>query len=243
MSGFRSRFPTVTPWTTDQDLPDIVFRPCFTVVAGALEPAGPAGAARRQAARPGRCVPARREPAPRRDGSGAQVGGATARLALPQVTDAEGERGGSGPAATVDRRTGGPRAGDGDSPQPPLAFWRPCRASFPRRPGRRPIPPLISHIHPTGRDRTPGPGDSSVTRTPGGRAAAGQVGFAGGNSGADRGFHTWTSRMIARPVLAGRTGRARCEAIPGPGWPAWSRLRGAGLYPFRHVPVTVEPGG
>jgi hypothetical protein len=32
MSGFRLRFPTVTPWTTDRDLPDIVFRACFAIV-------------------------------------------------------------------------------------------------------------------------------------------------------------------------------------------------------------------
>jgi hypothetical protein len=243
MSGFRSRFPTVTPWTTDQDLPDIVFRPCFTAVAGALEPAGPAGAARRQAARLGRCVPARREPAPRRDGSGAQVGAATARLALPQVTGV-----GAGGAARVQpaRWTSarGPRAGDGDSPQPPLAFRRACRASSPPGAGA-PAHTAPHQSHPSHRSR-PGPGGRVTLLLPG-RPVAGRRlvrwGSRAGNSGADRGSHTRTSRMIARPVLAGRTGRARYEVIPGPGWLAWSRLRGAGLYPFRHVPVTVEPGG
>jgi hypothetical protein len=50
MCGFRSRFPTVTRWTTDQDLPDIVFRRCFTPVASEFAPACPAAAARRLAA-------------------------------------------------------------------------------------------------------------------------------------------------------------------------------------------------
>ena len=87
MSGFRSRFPTVTRWTTDQDLPDIVFRPCFTLAAGEFAPACPVGAARRLAA------PARRGAA---NVSGPGQAGAApvpeaARLALLQVTQLAAE--------------------------------------------------------------------------------------------------------------------------------------------------------
>ena len=51
MSGFRSRFPTVTPQTTDLDLPDIVFRPCF--IPGISTRAGRPGQAAHGAARTG----------------------------------------------------------------------------------------------------------------------------------------------------------------------------------------------
>ena len=105
MSGFRSRFPTVTRWTTDQDLPDIVFRPCFTSVAGGRVPACPPG--RRNA--PGGAARAATAGAPRARSRAGRIGrctvGAATRLALPQVTDRTGGRAGQIQRA---QRTGTP---------------------------------------------------------------------------------------------------------------------------------------
>ena len=157
MSGFRSRFPTVTRWTTDQDLPDIVFRPCFTPAASEPVPGRPSTAARRLAA------PARRSAAyPSGAGqAGRSPGGAAARLASLQVTeltagwlglirrvpqaradgrDPRGERGGTSPGRGRGRRRG------------PLA----APAAAP--PGRCPPQSRPPHRHRAGPG--PGPGGS-----------------------------------------------------------------------------------
>jgi hypothetical protein len=168
MDGFRSRFPTVTPWTTDRDLLDIVFRPCFTSVVSERGPACPSGAETRPAARPGRRPPTRRGPDPGRGGSGP---GPAARSNASRVSAGHGHGGADGSARVQRARrtsTSGPRAGDHDPP-------RSSGGSPENRPRQftveglehRPIPTLISHIPPTSSDRAAGPATLRVTGTPG----------------------------------------------------------------------------
>ena len=164
MSGFRSRFPTVTPWTTDQDLSDIVFRPCFISVVSEFVSPCPAGGARRPAARPGRCPPACRGLTPRPGGSGAGPRPwphfSRCRRSQDMVR---------GPARPSPGRAAGRRTAD-RAPltttrrDHPLAFRTAHRARSAWRPGRRPTPPLISHIHPTGSRWGQGPVALHVTR-------------------------------------------------------------------------------
>jgi len=199
MSGFRSRFPTVTPWTTDQDLSDIVFRPCFRSVVSEFAPAGRLapqdavrcgpGGARRPAASP---LGERADRAPER------WRGSTSRVAT-------GHRHGgrAGPPkswAHGESAHRGARTADDDPVRSPAGLPVTRRASSASRPGPRSRPPLISHIHPTGGDRTAGLPTLSRDR------------------------HPIPSR----------------DRHPSPGG---GGRRSAGLYPFRHVRVTVEPGG
>jgi hypothetical protein len=167
MSGFRSRFPTVTPWTTDQDLPDIVFRPCFTSVVSEFVP-GPSGCAAGAPKWRGPGAACRPAASPLRGGADqARTADVAASLALPQVTEHDERPAGPSPARTVNRRTGDHAPMTTIRRDHPLAFRTARRASSPSRPGRRPTPPLISHSHPTGSDRAAGPAALHVTGTPG----------------------------------------------------------------------------
>jgi hypothetical protein len=85
---------------------------------------------------------------------GHRTTGPGARLTLPQVTNMVREPAGPGPART--RWPGPPGA---DAPvtatgrDHPLALRRARCARSPSRPGRRPTPPLIDHIHPASSGR------------------------------------------------------------------------------------------
>ena len=150
MSGFRSRFPTVTRWTTDQDLPDIVFRPCFTPAVSEPVPGRPSTAAGRLAA------PARQGAAyPSGAGqAGRSPGGAAARLASLQVTELAADWLG------LIRRVSQPRA-DGRDPRDqhggtsPGAGERqtPGTAGHPGGGAARHVPPSVTSASPA-----PGPG-------------------------------------------------------------------------------------
>jgi hypothetical protein len=196
MSGFRSRFPTVTPWTTDPDLPDIVFRPCFTTVVSELVPACPSGAAK---ALSGRCPDGagRAAASPPRGGAARAPGGRRASA----TRAAAGHRHRGRPGRLRSGAHGEPTAPEDRAPVAAarrgylLAFRRACHARSLSRPGAGPYRP------------------SSVPIIP--------------------------------PVAAGPRARSssgdRHARAAGPGLVTGGP--GGGLYPFRHVPVTVEPGG
>jgi hypothetical protein len=209
MSGFRSRFPTVTPWTTDQDLPDIVFRPCFTPVVSELGRACSSGAATRLATQSGRPPEGRREPGPGRGGSGAGPVARVTCLTFPQVTDMAARRAGSSPARTVNRHIGDRPAVRATRRSHPLAFRGTRRVSSPSRPERHPTPPLISHIHPAGSDRAAGRAALHVTGTPrrqdGGlsRGVAGRICCAGSGFRTTNYLHDHPAGMAAGPVGQG----------------------------------------
>ncbi len=106
MSGFRLRFPTVTPWTTDRDLPDIVFRACFLNVVTEQGWAGPGGASRGRADElPGI--------GRRASGPGRWTGSVAARGTFLQVAEGCGGRGVAplGLWASSDGHAWGPRRG------------------------------------------------------------------------------------------------------------------------------------
>jgi hypothetical protein len=145
MSGFRSRFPTVTPQTTDLDQPDIVFRPCFASGDPGPAPDGPAGAPRGRADRPGGSPRPAAGQAGRRAGVGrdrgrggpdpVRAGHSMVRVTLPGALAGSG---GPGQAACE----AGPGAGRPGAP--PV---RACTEGVPSRPRDRagnPGPPVTS---------------------------------------------------------------------------------------------------
>jgi hypothetical protein len=149
MSGFRSRFPTVTPWTTDQDLSDIVFRPCFTSVVNEFAPACLVGTGRRHVARPGRCLPARREPTAGRGGS---APGPVTRKHASRCHRSQrlmGGRAGPSPARPVNRPTSDHPPVTAIRRSHPLAFGGPAATVHRRGRGAGPrYPSLVTFTPP-----------------------------------------------------------------------------------------------
>jgi hypothetical protein len=196
MSGFRSRFPTVTPWTTDQDLPDIVFRPCFMAIVNELEPARPSGAARHRAGPPGRRRPAPREPAP---GGTDRTPGPAARERDSRWHRSQERRRAVRPGSGAHGRQAdrGPRAGRDDAPRSrPGLPEDPPRARSPSRPRRGPYRPSSVTFIPRVVTR-PRAGNSARGRYPreAGRRLVTRE-FAGRNRCAGGGFRTRTSCVI-----------------------------------------------
>ncbi len=126
MSGFRSRFPTVTPWTTDQDLPDIVFRACFATVSRVEASAGPPGpgGAPGPAALSVRRTPARAG----RHGAGRAARGVL--IVSVQVAGAGRRQSGPGPACSVSRGRPGRVPGRPAAPRGPSSRAGPRRARW-----------------------------------------------------------------------------------------------------------------
>ena len=174
MSGFRSRFPTVTPQTTDRDLPDIVFRICFRHVASRPPPGPPrpgcggrGGQGQSSAVCPG-CGPSWGQLDPR-------------HAALGRVSAGRGAARPAGPGSAAGRRgraRGTPEglgAGPGGRGTPPpaalrvlLATWR--RAGATSRLASHSIP--AGHLRAGARPRLFRPAQGGAGRSTEGRGGA-----------------------------------------------------------------------
>ena len=243
MSGFRSRFPTVTPWTTDRICRTSCFVPVSRSIASELgRPVhlAPQGARRRRpGGAPGRVT---------RSGAGRIGGWRAARTAsrLTAVT-AVGARSGSGPARAT--RQTGPRRWR----RPPghaLAFGG--RRAVHRRGRDAGRSPHQSTFTP-GSDRAAGPA-VIADRTPAGRRPLVTEGSRAGTAVLAADPHRASchdhpagdgGRVRVRQDARSRRGAAEVSGAAGMAGVGAGRAAGRapGRYHFRHVPVTVGQRG
>jgi hypothetical protein len=219
MSGFRLRFPTVTPWTTDRDLPDIVFRACFTIV---LSDRGQVDLSRRRPGPrgPGDWRAADRPPAARVLGWTGDMVGWTAFVQVAGMAEAAAPglwpgSDGRGRAWVRHARSAGAGAVPvGGAPERGVTAG----------PGRRPVPDPASPVTSfrVATPARPGPGCSRSRKMP-------EVGD-------------------PPPRRAHVPERCRRWVIRRPGGPRWARAgsrngRGRGPWPNWHAACGAWPGG